>query len=77
MDARSKLIDLAAFMDRVGRAGGREDFRMDAFRAALTELGGRRREKAKAVLLAFSDPTRKPIPAATTKAARGAWPGAR
>ena len=35
MEARSKVIDLAAFMDRVDRANGDEDFRMQAFRDAL------------------------------------------
>ena len=74
MDARHKLIDLAAFMDRVERAEGREDFRMLAFREALAELGKSGGEKARRVLLAFSDPTTEPIPAATTKAACGAFP---
>jgi hypothetical protein len=74
MDARSKLIDLAAFIDRVERAEGSEDFRMKAFREALKELSGGNKEKARQVLLAFSDPTVEPIPAATTKAACGAWP---
>jgi hypothetical protein len=76
MDARSKLIDLAAFLDRVERADGAEDFRMTALRAALKELGSGSKEKANQVLLAFSDPTTEPIPAATTKAACGAYPGA-
>ena len=75
MDARSKLIDLAAFMDRVERAQGKEDFRMVAFRAALALLSQDAPEKARQVLLAFSDPTPEPIPTATTKAACGAWPG--
>jgi hypothetical protein len=75
MDARSKLIDLAAFMDRVERAPGQEDFRMDSFRKALGALGQSKPERAKLVLLAFSDPTIEPIPAATTKAACGAWVG--
>ncbi len=77
MDARSKLIDLAAFMDRVERAPGKEDFRMVAFRAALTPLSHDAPDKARQVLLAFSDPTPEPIPAATTKAACGAWPGSK
>ncbi|MDB6018928.1 MAG: hypothetical protein JWR19_3417 [Pedosphaera sp.] len=76
MDARWKLIDLAAFIDRVERAEGEDDFRMKAFRTALMELSKGNREKAKQVLLAFSDPTTEPIPTATTKAACGAWPGA-
>jgi hypothetical protein len=73
MDARSKLIDLAAFIDRVDRAQGVEDFRMTSFRSALTNLTQQAPDKAKDVLLAFSDPTTQPIPAATTKAACGAW----
>lgn len=76
MDARCKLIDLAAFMDRVERAGGTEDFRMAEFRKALQALGGGA-NRAEKVLLAFSDPTTEPIPAATTKAACGAYPGAK
>ncbi len=73
MDARSKLIDLAAFIDRIDRASGKDDFRMKAFRDALKNLSSGSGEKAKQVLLAFSDPTTEPIPAATTKAACGAW----
>ena len=75
MDARSKLIDLAAFMDRVQRAGGEEDFRMTAFRQALKQLASDGPDRAEKVLLSLSDPTTEPIPAATTKAACGAWPG--
>ena len=75
MDARSKLIDLAAFIDRVERAEGKEDFRMKAFREALAELSDSGSEKAKQVLLAFSDPTVKPIAKAPGKGAVGAWPG--
>jgi hypothetical protein len=74
IEARFKLIEIAAFMDRVERSEGEEDFRMAAFREALTELGKGNKEKAKQVLLAFSDPTTEPIPAATTKAACGAYP---
>ena len=74
LDARHKLIDVAAFLDRVERAGGKDDFRMKAFRAAIGKLSGRQKEKARRVLLAFSDPTKEPIIAATTKAACGAYP---
>ena len=74
MEARSKLIDLGAFIDRMERAGGEADFRMKAFRAALAELNHGGRDNAERVLLSFSDPSTEPIPAATTKAACGAWP---
>jgi len=77
MDARCKLIDIAAFIDRVDRADGQEDFRMKAFREALGELTKNNPDRARQVLLAFSDPTTEPIAAATTKAACGAWPEAR
>jgi hypothetical protein len=33
MEARAKLIDLGAFIDRVERGAGEEDFRMKAFRS--------------------------------------------
>ena len=74
MDARAKVIDLAAFMDRVERADGGEDFRMKAFREALKELDKGNADRAKRVLLSLSDPTTEPIAAATTKAASGANP---
>jgi hypothetical protein len=77
VDARHRLIEIAAFLDRVERAEGAGDFRLVAFREALRELDRNEPERAKHVLLAFSDPTTEPIPAATTKAACGAWPGAR
>jgi len=75
MDARSKLIDIAAFLDRVDRADGEPDFRLKAFRSALQELHKGEPQRAKQVLLAFSDPTTEPIPAAPGKGAVGAWPG--
>ena len=77
MENRAKLIDIGAFLDRMERASGDEDFRMKAFRVALAELSKGETHKAKAVLLTLSDPTTEPIPAATTKAACGAWPGAK
>jgi hypothetical protein len=76
LEVRAKLIDLGAFLDRVERGTGPEDFRMDTFRKALAELSKPGRGKARQVLLAFSDPTTEPIPVATTKSACGAWPGA-
>ena len=75
LDARHKLIEIAAFLDRVERAEGKDDFRLKAFRKAVRELEGNKQRRAEKVLLAFSDPTKKPIPAAATKAACGAWPG--
>ncbi|MEI9863376.1 MAG: hypothetical protein WDN00_02240 [Limisphaerales bacterium] len=73
LDARHKLIELAAFLDRVERADGKDDFRLKNFNAALTKLDGKNKNKAKTILLAFSDPTIQPIPKATSKGATGAY----
>lgn len=74
LDARARLIDIAAFLDRVERAGGNEDFRVTAFRRALGELSKPQPHKAREVLLAFSDPTEEPVAAAPGKGACGAYP---
>lgn len=71
LDARHKLIEIAAFLDRADRATGNEDFRLESFRTALTKL--KKKNKAKNVLLAFSDLTTKPIAKAAGKGATGAW----
>jgi hypothetical protein len=74
-EARSKLIDLAAFLDRVERSEGADDFRLKAFRAALRELSADESDKAKKILMLLSDPTKEPAAAAGEKSACGAWPG--
>lgn len=71
LDARHKLIEIAAFLDRIERANGKDDFRLKAFRDALAKLNGK--ERAKDVLLAFSDLTTQPIAKATAKGATGAF----
>ena len=73
LDARAKLIDLAAFLDRLDRAQGEADFRAAALVRALQQLQRNDDCRAEQVLLSLSDPTTEPIPAATTKAACGAW----
>jgi hypothetical protein len=73
LDARHKLVELAAFLDRVERADGQDDFRLRSFRAALAKLDGKKRNRAKKVLLAFSDPTTKPVAKAQSKGAGGAY----
>lgn len=74
LDARGKLIEIAAFLDRVERAKGKDDFRAAAFRKAVRALCGKKSRRAEKVLIALSDPTTRPIPVATTKAACGAYP---
>jgi hypothetical protein len=73
MDARSKLIDLAAFLDRVEAAGQEGDFRVEALKRALRHLGGAEGGRARAVLLEFSDPSADPVERAAMQGALGAW----
>ncbi len=73
LDARSKLIDIAAFLDRLERAEGEGDFRQHAFVGVLETLPTLKANRARALLEALSDPTHKPIAKAHTKGAAGAW----
>ena len=76
LDARAKLIDIAAFLDRLDCAQGEADFRLAAFNHALDQLRGTGGKRAEQVLLSLSDPTKEPVPKATTKGACGAWAAA-
>jgi hypothetical protein len=83
LDARSKLIEIAAFLDRIERARvahpsyhTQSDYRLDSFKKALAAIAGEVPEKAKAVQMIFSDPTEAPHEsAAGLKGATGAWGG--
>jgi hypothetical protein len=78
LEHRAKLLDLAAFLDRVDRAapaGGGEEFRMESLRAAISLLLDGRPERARRILELLSDPTASPIERAPSKGASGAWPG--
>ena len=75
MDARSKLIDLAAFLDRVQRAGQEDDFRVQALNRAVKLLQADKPQRAREVLLSFSDPSTEPIAKATMQGAIGAHRG--
>jgi hypothetical protein len=73
--ARHKLLDVAAFLDRLDCAQGEGDFRLDALRRALAELPAGGPDRTRRILELLSDPTAEPVPAAGTKGAAGAWPG--
>ena len=75
MDARSKLIDLAAFLDRVQRAEQTHDFRVQALKNAIAMLSLDQPTRAKEVLISFSDPSSEPIEKATMQGAIGAYRG--
>ena len=72
MESRAKLIDLAAFFDRVQRHGQDDDFRVLALRDAVTHLCAEAPERAARVLQHFSDQSTEPIKVAHTQGAAGA-----
>jgi hypothetical protein len=76
LDARSKLIEIAAFLDRAERAGVTKDYRLTAFQRAMAELDkeGANDSRARRVLLAFSDVSEEPVDKIEIKSATGACP---
>ena len=70
---RAKLIEVAAFLDRVERHGSADDFRCVALRDAAALLVDGRSERARRILEKLSDPTTTPDERSTGKAALGAW----
>lgn len=73
MDARYKLIDIAAFLDRVDRHEGEVDFRHEGFLKALEAmLNPGDQPRAKAVLDALSDHSTEPVEKSEIQFAYGA-----
>jgi hypothetical protein len=70
---RAKLIEVAAFLDRVERYQAANDFRCAALREAAAVLVDGKTERARRILEKLSDPTTEPEGASTGKAAVGAW----
>ncbi len=70
---RAKLLEVAAFLDRVERHAVADDFRCAALREAARVLVDGQPERARRVLEALSDPTTEPDAVSTGKAAFGAW----
>lgn len=70
---RARLIEVAAFLDRVERHGAAGDFRCAALRQAAKLLVDGRPERARRILEALSDPTTAPEEKSSGKAAVGAW----
>ena len=77
VEHRAKLIDLAAFLDRVERGEGEpavDDNRLRALRKAIPILTDGQPERARRILDLLSDHTTEPIPQAHTQSALGADP---
>ena len=75
IENRTRLLEIAAFLDRLERADpahASRDFRMQAFTEALAHLGqpGDRLDRIQMLL---SDPTTEPLGALDRKSAIGAY----
>ena len=78
LEHRAKLLDIAAFLDRVERAAHGtdepEDFRITALRTGLQLLDDGEGERARRVLDLMSDTTTDPVDTAPGKRACGTPP---
>ena len=76
MEHRAKLLDIAAFLDRLERTSGAavDDVRIRALRQAIPLLVDGQGQRTQRILELFSDHTSEPIPAAHTQAAIGVDP---
>ena len=73
MDARYKLIDIAAFLDRLDRHEGESDFRHSVLLKAMEAmLSPGDQPRAKAVLESLSDHSTEPVESSTIQFAYGA-----
>jgi hypothetical protein len=75
MEHRTKVLDIAAFLDRLERAAVRDaedDFRFVAFRATLRELTSAAPGRVERAQMIFSDQTPEPLAELDRKAAYGA-----
>jgi hypothetical protein len=76
MEERVKVIDLAAFLDRLDRAreiDAEDDFRLRSIRDALTVLAGDEGGRVQRVQMIFSDPRSELLEELDQKSAKGAY----
>jgi hypothetical protein len=74
IENRTRLLELAAFLDRLDRADpsyAAQDFRMKALTEALGMLGGP--DRLDRIQLLLSDPTTEPLGTLDRKSAIGAY----
>lgn len=77
IENRTKLLDIAAFLDRIERSSDQDDpsndFRMRVFRKAMNILTGEGQSRVLRMQMLLSDPTTEPRKVLDQKSAKGAW----
>jgi hypothetical protein len=76
IENRNRLLELAAFLDRIDRAGagaGGNDFRMQVLREGVAALSSGGADRVHRIQMLLSDPTTEPLPALDRKGAVGAY----
>ena len=75
IENRTRLLEIAAFLDRLDRAApaAAEDFRMQAFAEALAAVANGAGDRLSRIQMLLSDPTTEPLPALDRKSALGAY----
>ena len=75
VENRNRLLEVAAFLDRLDRAdtSSAADFRTKALAAALVSLSGPAANHVEQIQMLLSDPTTEPIPSLDRKSAIGAY----
>lgn len=79
IENRSRILDIASFLDRIDRYEGadeaRADFRYQALTRILHLLSEPGVHRTRAIQVALSDPTTDPLDSALGLKAWGAWEG--
>ena len=76
IENRTRLLEIASYLDRLDRSGdpaAASDFRMRAFREALEVLGGESGPRIEKIQMIFSDTTAEPLAKLDRKSAHGAF----
>lgn len=75
MESRTKILEIAAFLDRLQRSvdeSGKDDFRIIALKKAMQELNSDEPGRVERVLMIFSDQNTELLAELDRKAAYGA-----
>ena len=76
IENRNRVLEIAAFLDRLDRADpsrASRDFRLEALTEAIEMLAGKGPEYVRKIQMLLSDPTTEPIAALDRKSAQGAY----